>query len=190
MAKQIINRPDQLLLGKYFDIICSSPLDLRPLGRGSEKALHEAWKELWDEIGKIYPTGSQGRNNELIEDLERLNLRWMRIYAAIIGENYTHKASLDILAQYGVTASPEQDIRAIAKNMLNGLELRMKEIQDELENRPAGPTKKDCYAEVAFINRIGYTINTNVTTVAEFYGIKNDIRERSLKQQRNGQSDN
>ena len=74
----MITSTDKLSVGDYFNIICSDPLDLSPLGRGTNKQRMKAWMKIRKEDDELNPFQSNydiyEEHDELVMKATKLNL--------------------------------------------------------------------------------------------------------------------
>jgi len=180
---------DELDLRTYFRIVCSDPLDLSPLGKGTKAELSKAWHAIVEQDAEASGGGSFSRTKELYEDMDRLSKRAHRIGACIIVlSNKESKESELVLAELGVTSAEGQNLVAVASDRYKGLMIKIDEIEKELGDRQQ-PTKKECMRQLVVIQSYIPSINLK-SALAEYRAAQDIVREMNAKKQQNGQSDN
>ena len=60
--KYMITSPDNLKVGTYFAIITSNPINLKPLGFGTDKMRRDAWMKIREEDNKMNPARSDSQD--------------------------------------------------------------------------------------------------------------------------------
>ena len=173
---------DTITMRQYFRIVCSDPFDLSHLGRGTERQRLKAWKRIIEQDSE---GGTYTRTVELIEDRQRLSKRALRIQACIVVlSRRPSPSSIDILRSLGITANPQQDNIAMASDRINGLMIKIDDIDRELGERKR-PTMAECMRQLSVIKT--YVPVSLDTTLAEYRGAQQLVIEMNRK---HGKSDN
>ena len=146
----MISSPDKLTVGDYFNIICSDPIDLRPLGRGTDKQRMAAWMKIREEDEKLRP--SKSNTQELYQEHDFLVMRSAKLHLChIVLTNKESKPCEEVLHEFGISGTREQMISRCA-DMWKGTQRQIEELRKTLTDKPR-ITKRECLQELSMINK-------------------------------------
>ena len=175
----MITSPDNLKVGVYFAIITSNPIDLRPLGFGTDKMRLDAWMKIREEDNKMNPARSGSQ--EMYEEHDFLVLRLYKLNLCLVvlqseqmaaqmaeekGESYPKdiqsEAVRDVLMMNGITGERTRALAMVA-DLIKGTRRQIDDIKKTIEDKPR-ITKKDCYRELSMIAKhFPVTANSSLT---------------------------
>lgn len=180
----MISSPDNLTVGTYFNIICSDPIDLRPLGRGTDGQRMKAWMKIREEDNKINPMHSD--TNEMYEEHDFLVLRSAKLHLChIVLTKRDSDNCRKVLEEFGITGDRKDMILRVA-DMWKGTQRQIEEIRKTLKDRPR-ITKADCLRELAMVNK-HFPINLR-SSLSEYRGAQANYIEL-INSMKRGNSDN
>ena len=162
----MITSPDNLKVGTYFAIITSNPINLKPLGFGTDKMRRDAWMKIREEDNKMNPARSDSQ--DMYEEHDFLVFRLYKLNLCIVvlqNEELTARLSEDkgmpypkdiqsagvsgVLMMNGITGERRRALAQIA-DLIKGTRRQLDDMKKTLEDKPR-ITKKDCYRELSMI---------------------------------------
>ncbi len=168
----MITSTDKLTVGDYFNIICSDPLDLRPLGRGTNKQRMKAWMKIREQDEELSPFKSNydiyEEHNELVMKATTLNL----CYIVLMTKDSDDVKAL--LGSMGISGDRKKMLKR-TMDVYKGTISRLKEVREDMKTKKI--KKIQCLRELALINK--HFPVTLQSSLSEYRGAQKNYLEKT-----------
>lgn len=167
----MITSTDKLSVGDYFNIICSDPLDLSPLGRGTNKQRMKAWMKIRKEDDELNPFQS---NYDIYEEHDELVMKATKLNLCYIVLSTKQSEDVkEILNLMGIVGEREKLLKR-TMDVYKGTISRLKEVRSEMQSKKI--KKIQCLRELALINK--HFPVTLQSSLSEYRGAQKNYLEK------------
>ncbi len=168
----MITSTDKLTVGDYFNIICSDPLDLSPLGRGTNKQRMKAWMKIRKEDDELNPFQS---NYDIYEEHDDLVMKATKQNLCYIVLSTKQSEDVkEILNSMGIVGDREKLLKR-TMDVYKGTISRLKEVRSEMQSKKI--KKIQCLRELALINK--HFPVTLQSSLSEYRGAQKNYLEKN-----------
>lgn len=186
----MITSTDKLTVATYFDIICSDPLDLRPLGFGTKKARMRAWMKIRQQDDELNPMHSN-EVSEMADEYQYLSEKYTKLRLCCIalgGEKETPNTD-SVLEGYGIIGGDKRSKIARAVDQAKGTMRELREISRTFEERgKVKITKSDCMRELMLVAK-HFPVSLK-SSLSEYRGAQRNYIEMVEAMNKNETADN
>jgi hypothetical protein len=188
--KSMITSTDKITVAAYFDIICSDPLDLSPLGFGTKKARMRAWMKIRQQDDELNPMHSN-EVSEMAEEYKYLSEKYTKLRLCCIalgGEKETQNTD-SVLEGYGIIGGDKKSKIARAVDQAKGTVRLLKDITKTFEERgKIKNTKADCMKQLMMIAK-HFPVSLK-SSLSEYRGAQRNYIELVEAMKKDGNTDN